>query len=497
MPTGLTRRAVVALVAAEFFLTLDGSAVTVALPTIRDHFDLDAGPLQWIVIVYMIAAAATALPLGALGDRLGKSTVLTGSLAVFLVGALVTGTAPSLPVLLAGRALAGVGASGILVLSLALLTAGVAEARVPRVVAWWTAAGSAASVVAPAVSGLVVVTAGWRWLFLIAAVPALLVLVATRSSLGRSESGSGDAVDWWSSALATLATILIVGAITAWSSDSAGGAFELVLLLTGVATGWLFWRRQRTPGHRLTDWRPLRTRPIPVLLGLRWLLSFLFVGVAYQQTMLLQNGLGYSPLKAGALDIPPALAATAAAAGSAWLGRRWGLHLATGAGFGLMAVGIGGLALGDLQASLLILIGSFLLIGTGFGLNTSLLSSGILGELPVSSRGAGSGALSLLNQLASVLGIAVVGAAVSWWVTRAWADRGAQTCSGNDDLNADVIVGSLAEIRRLCGPHLEEVAREAYFDGITDALLAVAILLTLTAAAATVLLRRARLPQPD
>ena len=93
----LGRGTLIALVTAEFFITLDGSALTVALPTIRDSLDLNAAALQWTQIAYMVAAAALALPFGAMGDRLGRRRVLAGRNAPAPVGVPFPARGPSNP----------------------------------------------------------------------------------------------------------------------------------------------------------------------------------------------------------------------------------------------------------------------------------------------------------------------------------------------------------------------------------------------------------------
>ncbi len=488
------RVTIVALITAQFFVTLDGSAVTVALPTIRDTLDANAMGLQWTQIAYMLTAAAVALPWGAAGDRLGRRRMLGASLAVFVLGGIVTATAPSIQVLIGGRVLSGAGASGILVLGLGILSGGVPARQVATVVGAWTALSSAASLVAPAFSGWIIETAGWRWVFVAAIIPAMIVTMIVLIDHPPSLGAEADGVDAYGSALLIFATFMIVLGVNQLATADASVPLVLGCVGVGLFAWSLFVRRQRS-GRALIDWDIMRRRPVPLLLGLRWALALIFTGVAYQETMLLQNGLGFTPLQAGAFDIPPALAATGAAAGAAWLVRRLGIGVTAGTAFALLALGTLGLGVSDLYNAVPALMVAFVAVGAGFGLAVASLSAGVLTHVPRESQGGGSGLLNLLSQVAAVLGIAVVGALVAGLVAQSWNATGGPECPSDEDLLGDIVAGALDEVGSVCGAPIQALAQQAYLDGITDALLVAAALLMLCAVTAAAGLRRVTVPQ--
>ncbi|MDP4013641.1 MAG: MFS transporter [Candidatus Nanopelagicales bacterium] len=475
---GLSRAAIAGLVAAEFFITLDGSAITVALPTIRDAFDSDMGVMQWTLVVYLIAGGALAMPFGAMGDRLGRNRVLVAGLLLFLVGSLTTAAAPTMTVLVLGRALAGAGASAIGVLALAILAGGVKQERIPTVVGTWTALTTAASVLSPAVSGLIVQTMGWRWMFTLSAIPALAVAYVVGRLPEDGSTAEPSRVDWLGSGILTVATLLIAGGLNgAVSADSFHPAIAFALGI-GVALIAALVFQQRRADSGIMDWRPLGRHPIPVLLASRGIVVLVVTGVMFQQTMLLQNGLGYSPAEAGAMDIPPALTMLLMASLAAPIARRIGPALTIAVGFWLLAAGMYGMSRADYDASLAGLIVSFSVFGIGFGLSSATLSSAVLASVPSRGMGGLSGALSLLGQLAAALGIAIVGLAVAKWILGAWAARGDLTCPGTDLID-NVVGGAISEIASECGTQMAALAREAYTDGITDALYAGGVVLVL------------------
>jgi DHA2 family methylenomycin A resistance protein-like MFS transporter len=151
-----------------FLVQLDVTVVNVALPTIRTDLETSAAGQQWVVSGYMIVLAALLLVCGALGDRIGhRRTVLVG-LAVFGGASLVCGVAPNIELLVAARAVQGVGAALLLPSTLAVITDQyVDKAARARAVGIWAGAGALALVAGPMLGGVLVSDLGWRAVFLI------------------------------------------------------------------------------------------------------------------------------------------------------------------------------------------------------------------------------------------------------------------------------------------------------------------------------------------
>ena len=148
-----------------FMATLDGNIVNVALPTIGRELAVPVGRLQWIVSGYVLAITATLLVLGRLGDRLGHRAVYAGGLVVFTLGSALCGLAPGLGALVGARVLQAVGASAMMAIGPAVVTAafpptmrGRALGAVGTVVAVGLTAG-------PPLGGLIVAALSWRWVF--------------------------------------------------------------------------------------------------------------------------------------------------------------------------------------------------------------------------------------------------------------------------------------------------------------------------------------------
>jgi MFS family permease len=336
--------------------TLDGNIVNVALPTIGRELGAEVGRLQWVVNGYVLAITATLLVAGRLGDRAGHRAVYAGGLLVFTLGSALCGVAPGLGALVAARVLQALGASAMMAIGPAVVTAsfppemrGRALGTVGTVVAVGLTAG-------PPLGGLIVSALSWRWVFYVN-LPVGLAGVA------------------W--ALRTLPR----------GSGAAGGP--------------------------LVDLSLFR---IPVFsYGL--LAGFLSYAAMFTQTLLtpflLARVLGLSPGSLGLVLVSVPVALSVASPLSGWISDRFG-------GRGLQAVGMAVLAAalvalsfagpGDGVASV---AARLALAGLGMGLFQSPNNVAVMSALPRTRLGSGGGLLATARNGGMAAGIALAGALVS------------------------------------------------------------------------------------
>jgi MFS family permease len=175
-------------------LMLDSTVVALALPAIRRDLGASLAGVQWVQNAYLLVLAALVLPLGRLGDVLGRKRVLQAGMLGFGAGSAIAATAGSTAQLIAGRALQGAGAAALLALSLAIAAAVVPERERSQALGIWAAVSSVALAVGPPAGGVVIQAASWRWIFwlsipLMAA--AMLVIAATVPESRGESSGRG------------------------------------------------------------------------------------------------------------------------------------------------------------------------------------------------------------------------------------------------------------------------------------------------------------------
>ncbi|MEO8935367.1 MAG: MFS transporter [Burkholderiaceae bacterium] len=222
---------------------IDGSVVNVALPTIGA--DLHAGPaaLSWTINAYLLPLGALILFGGAAGDHYGRRRLFVGGIAVFLFASILCSFAPSLPWLLAGRALQGLAAALLMPNSLAILGSTFdGEAR-GRAIGTWAAAGAIFGAVGPVVGGWIVDLFGWRPIFLINMPIGVAAIWLALTYTAESRDGGSGSLDWGGGAAATLGLGMLVWALTAAAEPStprialalaAGVGLVLLALFLGI-----------------------------------------------------------------------------------------------------------------------------------------------------------------------------------------------------------------------------------------------------------------------
>ena len=171
----------VATILASSLAFIDGSVVTVALPAIGHSYAASASDLQWTVNAYLLPLSALLLLGGAAGDHYGRRRLLMAGTVIFILASIACAIAPSLSVLLAARALQGIGAAMLMPNSLAILgSAFIGEAK-GHAIGTWAAAGAIASAVGPPVGGWLVGSVGWQAIFwLNVPVAAAVIAIAWR-----------------------------------------------------------------------------------------------------------------------------------------------------------------------------------------------------------------------------------------------------------------------------------------------------------------------------
>jgi MFS family permease len=144
---------------------IDGTVVSIALPEIQRSLDADIFALQWVVNAYLLVLGALILAGGGLGDRLGRRRLFVVGIAVFAIASLFCAVAPSVKVLIAARALQGIGAALLVPQSLAIIAANFPKDVRGRAIGTWAAASAVTTALGPPVGGFLIELLSWRAAF--------------------------------------------------------------------------------------------------------------------------------------------------------------------------------------------------------------------------------------------------------------------------------------------------------------------------------------------
>ena len=394
-----------------FMTTLDASIVNIALPSIADAFGTAvSGPIEWVVIGYLVVIAATLLAFGRLADIVGRERVWVAGLAIFTAGSALSGVAPSLSLLVVARAIQGIGASLIFAPALALIVDAFPRSGRGHALGMNALIVSLGVTAGPTLGGLIAETLGWRWIFVVNVPIGLVGLLVARRVFRFAPRSRRQQLDLRGAAtfglgLGSLSLGLSFGSQWGWSSPAV--VMTLALAAGSLVAAIVVERRQRDP---LVDLRQLVSRRLGLPLA-----SFLFsvlalFAVAFLLPFYLEELRGLTPLAAGLMLTPYSLALAVAAPISGrladrghagWLGPL-GLALAT-AGLVLLAQ-IG--AVTPLAEIVLWLAVSRI----GQGLFLSPNTTAVMSALPGGESGTASGLIAATRVVGQTLSVAIAGA---------------------------------------------------------------------------------------
>lgn len=410
-----------ASICASSLALIDGSVVNVALPAIGDALQASAAQLQWTVNAYLLPLSALLLFGGAAGDHLGRRWVLIVGIALFAFASIGCALAPGITVLLAARALQGVGAALLLPSSLAILGAAFSGEARGRAIGTWAAAGAIAGALGPPLGGWLVETAGWRWIFYLNLPLAIAAIVIAYRFIARDHldaQGPGNdtgerSLDWAGAASSVLALCALTWALTRTGQAGQGpsGATTGALLVAGIILAAIFVGIEQRRGDQAM--MPLAMFGSRVFVGLS-ILTFLVYG-AFGGLMLLLPWLlitegHYGAFAAGLALLPIplviGLASRPMGALAARVGARWPLTI----GPALVAGGFGCLAVIDPQASYArAVLPGLCLLALGMAMTAAPLTTAVLAAVDERHGATASGFNSAIARAGGLVATALVG----------------------------------------------------------------------------------------
>ena len=299
---GLERKwwTLIAVCTAIFMLLLDITVVNVALPDIQRDLDASFAQLQWVVDAYALTLATTVLAAGSLADLFGRRRVFTIGLVLFTAASFGCGIANDAGVLIAARAVQGVGGGVMFAVSLALLANAFHGRERGTAFGIWGATTGAAVAIGPLVGGVLTEWAGWRWIFFVNIPIGIAAIVVTLLRVDESKSPGSARVDWLGTAALTGSLFLLVygllqGNEKGWSSPLILGCLvgAVVLLAAFVAI-------ELSQSNPMLDLRLFRGAGFVGAQIAAFAISASIFAAFLYLTLYLQNVLGYSPLAGGA-----------------------------------------------------------------------------------------------------------------------------------------------------------------------------------------------------
>ncbi|MFZ4301479.1 MFS transporter [Streptomyces cinereoruber] len=460
----------VVLCVSLLLVALDATILHVAVPSLTEDLRPGSTELLWIVDAYPLICASLLILFGTLGDRVGRRRVLLLGYALFGVASAVAALATEPSVLIAARALLGVGGAMIMPATLSILRAVFPDRRErATAIGIWTAVAAIGAATGPVLGGFLVEHYWWGSVFLINIPLMALILPLGRRLLPESR-GAADGP--WDVLGALMAAAGVLGCVLGVKRAGAGDPLLALPtagpLLLGAALLVLFVRRQKRRPHPLIDTGLFARPAFTTSVGCIVLAMLALVGLELIAVQYLQLVLGLSPLETGLRLLPLTFAAMAAGATGSYTLRRIGPRRMVGWGFVLTAGAVLLLVLmGEHDRPLLLTVGFVLL---GFGLQTTLFSAyeSMLSEAPPRSAGGAAAIGETSYQLGAGMGIALLGS-----VMNAAYAPGLGGIPGVPEEASRAAANSLGEAYKVAdqlggaaGGALHQAARQSFVNGL-------------------------------
>ncbi|MBT2529486.1 MFS transporter [Streptomyces sp. ISL-99] len=478
----------VVLCVSLLLVALDATILHIAVPAVSEDLRPGAMELLWIVDAYPLVCASLLILFGTLGDRVGRRRVLLLGYGLFGGASALAAFADGPHVLIAARALLGVGGAMIMPATLSILRQ-VFPDRSERAVAIgiWTAVAAIGAATGPVLGGFLIQHFWWGSVFLINIPLMALILPAGRWLLPESR-GSGQGPWDVLGALMAAAGVLgvVLGVKRVGGGEGIADARTLLPLLVGSALLVLFVRRQRTRSQPLVDVTMFARPAFSTSVGCIVLAMLALVGLELIAVQYLQLVLELSPLETGLRLLPLTFAAMAAGATGSYTLQRVGPRVMVSSGFVLTAAAVLVLTLMGQHDRPSLLTAGFVLLG--FGLQTTLFGAyeSMLSEAPAEHAGGAAAIGETSYQLGAGMGIALLGS-----VMNAAYAPGVAAIPGVSTADSAGAANSLGEAYTVAsqiggpaGEALRSTARHAFVHGLHVTLFVSAGLLLLGALAA-------------
>lgn len=412
--TGWIRWAALAtLMLPVILVSVDNTVLSFALPALSESLQPSGTQLLWIVDIYPLVLAGLLVPMGSLGDRIGRRRLLLIGGAGFATISAIAAFAPTAGVLVGLRAAMGLFGAMLMPATLSLIRNIFTQPDERRLaIAIWASGFAGGSALGPIVGGALLQHLWWGSVFLLA-VPVLLPLLILGPVLvPESRDPRPGPVDPLSIALVMATMVPLVWAIKTTAHDGFGAA---VVLAAGIAliAGAAFVMRQLRRRTPMLDVRLFTVPAFSASIAANLLSVFSLTGFLYFVSQHLQLVSGRSPVEAGLMLLPGTMLTMLAGLLVVQLVKRIRPVHAMAAGLGLNALGYAAILLSGSAGSDLGLMAAFALLGAGVGFAETISNDLILAAVPAEQAGAASAISETAYETGAVLGTAVLGSVLS------------------------------------------------------------------------------------
>ncbi|GAA1475382.1 MDR family MFS transporter [Corynebacterium felinum] len=405
-------KALAALCIGFFMILLDQTVVAVATPQFQTELGASLNQVVWVSSIYLLFFAVPLLVTGRMGDRFGQRTVYLVGMVIFTLSSLACGLAPSVEWLIVARAVQGLGAAIMTPQTMSVINRIFPREKRGAAMGMWGAVAGLATLIGPILGGVLVAQVGWEWIFFIN-VPIGVVSLVLVSMWVPTMPQMARSIDFGSIIVSIVAMSALIFAIQQ-GPELSWPAWIWALLVLGLVLVVVFVKLQSSRGaDALVPLAIFSNRNFSLGSFSISMMSFVVAGIMLPIMIFLQEGHGLSAQQAGFMLVPMAVLSGVCAPFVGKLSDRLDPRVLSVAGFSFMlAASVALVVVMREGISFWWILLPVVLLGFGNGFVWSPNSATSLRDLPITQVGAASGVYNTTRQIGSVMGTAVIGAAM-------------------------------------------------------------------------------------
>ena len=395
-------------------IMLDNTVVNVALPSIQRDFDASLSALEWTLNAYTLTFAVLLVTGGRLGDIFGRRLVFLIGVGLFALSSATIGFAASDGMLVASRAVQGVGAALMMPGTLSIITNTFPPEERGRAIGIWAGVSAIALAVGPLIGGWLTEDVSWRAIFFLNVPVAAGAIFVTLFAAEESRDETVDRrVDWPGIATITTGLGALVLALVEGNSWGWGSPEVLSLFAVSVVSLAAFvWVERRFPAP-MVDFAFFRSRQFFGANVVAFMVTFAMFATFFFFALYIQNVLGYSPLETGVRFLPTTIAVMIAGPLAGRLTDRIGPRWLMTGGLVALAASLAWQSRVTVDTSYGYLLPAFIVMGLGIGFVISPMSTAAMNAVDRTKAGVASGVLSMSRMVGGTFGVAALGALIA------------------------------------------------------------------------------------
>lgn len=482
MSKSTIRLVTICIFIASFMSAIEGTIVTTAMPTIIGQLH-GIELMNWVFSIYLLTNAMMTPIYGKLADMIGRKLVFMVAIVLFILGSALCGMANNMMTLIIARGLQGLGAGGILPVSLTIVADLYSVEKRGKVLGLLSSAWGIASVFGPLVGGVIVDTIGWHWIFFIN-VPLGIFLVIMLQVFFKEERKHIKGKLDLAGSLFLMLTLLVLLLGFQLLSDQGASFLSLGLITASLFFGWLFVRTEKSALDPVIDLELFRNPDFVSVNGVAALVSGFLIGLDIYIPMWMQGVLGKS---AGVGGLALAPLSVVWMIGSFLSGRLLSSRSLNGilvGGVTLTLIGSASLCLLPLHTPFAVFFIITSILGLGFGLTITTTTVGAQNSVPAQQLGVATSFYTLIRTLAQTIMIAVFGILMNLMTQHRLT---AEKLTDDPDIMNKLVNPQTA---KLLPTDLHEPLREILFAGLKGVFLVSGVLVLLAWALSLFLLKK-------